>query len=108
MPGSVECQLPVLAPTVFSALREQDKTNHSAMWDLLLHFLAKFPSAWDHVKATKPFSALWAALGSARYLQQCGSLAVASICVFFCSCNINDTPRRCCRAVCSTGFNHDN
>ena len=43
----MERQLQHLSPLLLDVVSERDKTNHAAMWDLLLHFLQSFPTCFD-------------------------------------------------------------
>ena len=42
-------QLQHLSPLLLDVLSERDKTNHAAMWDLLLQFLQSFPSCFQYL-----------------------------------------------------------
>ena len=42
-------QLQHLSPLLLDVVGERDKTNHAAMWDVLLHFLQSFPSCFEHL-----------------------------------------------------------
>ena len=42
-------QLQHLSPLLLDVVGERDKTNHAAMWDVLLRFLQSFPSCFDYL-----------------------------------------------------------
>ena len=61
-------QLPHLSPLLFDVLSERDKTNHAAMWDVLLHFLQSFPSCFQYLPPEpQRYSQLQSTIESAGY-----------------------------------------